>query len=121
MPGRLYPVARLGRDYGQDAQAKEVPRVRALCCVDAQEAHAPRTDIGGLMMADQSIISQVRDEGYRAGYEQASMLTHDDAYIKGFDDATRQADGLAFTGLLCGIALAAFIWGLWAAVFPSNC
>lgn len=41
---------RLGRDYGQDAQAKEVPRVRALCCVDAQEAHAPRTDIGGLMM-----------------------------------------------------------------------
>lgn len=48
------------------------------------------------MMTDQSIISQVRDEGYRAGYEQASMLTHDDAYIKGFDDATRQADGLAF-------------------------
>ena len=73
------------------------------------------------LMTDPSIISQVRDEGYRAGYAQASMLAHDDAYIKGFDDATQQADGLAFTGLLCGITLAAFIWGLWAAVFPSSC
>lgn len=72
-------------------------------------------------MTDPSIISQVRDEGYRAGYAQASMLAHDDAYTKGFEDAVRQADSSARTGLLWGFALAMFICGLWAAMVPASC